>query len=101
MALLHPLQWHQIPAHGVFLKYKNIIDGEICFLRSKTARAYGGSKIIRAVITPEMMDILRRWGNPYDGNPETLLFDYAEGATDMLSISNTVRKVISILRTTP
>ena len=32
-----------------------------------------------------MMDILRRWGNPYDGNPETLLFDYAEGATDMLS----------------
>lgn len=80
----------------LFLKYKNIIDGEICFLRSKTARAYGGSKIIRAVITPEMMDILRRWGNPYDGNPETLLFDYAEGATDMLSISNTVRKVISM-----
>ena len=80
----------------LFLKYKNIIDGEICFLRSKTAHAYGGSKIIRAVITPEMMDILHRWGNPYDGNPETLLFDYAEGATDMLSISNTVRKVISM-----
>ena len=80
----------------LFLKYKNIIDGEICFLRSKTAHAYGGSKIIRAVITPEMMDILHSWGNPYDGNPETLLFDYAEGATDMLSISNTVRKVISM-----
>ena len=41
-----------------------------------------------------MLEILHRWGNPYDGNPETLLFDYAEDATDMLSISNTVRKVI-------
>ena len=74
----------------LFLKYKNIIDGEICFLRSKTARVYGGSKVIRAVITPEMLDILHRWGNPYDGNPETFLFEYAEGAND------TVRKVISM-----
>lgn len=43
-----------------------------------------------------MLDILHRWGNPYDGNPETFLFEYAEGANDMLSISNTVRKVISM-----
>lgn len=79
----------------LFLRYRNIIDGEICFLRSKTVRAYGGSKVIRAVLTPEMSEILRRWGNPYDGNPETFLFDFAqEGATDTLSVSNTVRKVI-------
>lgn len=80
----------------LFLKYKNIIDGEIWFLRSKTARAYGGSKVIRAVVTPEMAEIVRRWGNPDTGDPETYLFRYAEGVSDEMSVSNTVRRVIRL-----
>lgn len=80
----------------LFLKYKNIIDGEIWFQRSKSVRAYGGSKVIRAAMTPEMAAIIKRWGNPDNGNPETYLFRYAEGATDVMSVSNIVRRVIRL-----
>lgn len=47
----------------VNLKFKNIIDGEICFIRQKTKRTSSEIKEIRAVITPEMQRIIDRWGN--------------------------------------
>ena len=34
----------------LFLKYGSIVNGEICFARSKTMYAYGRSKVIRAAI---------------------------------------------------
>ncbi len=48
----------------LFLQYSNIVDGEICFIRSKTSRTTKHSKEIRATITPEMWDIIHKWGNP-------------------------------------
>ncbi|MGM9742601.1 MAG: phage integrase SAM-like domain-containing protein [Candidatus Cryptobacteroides sp.] len=80
----------------LLLKYRNVVDGEICFARAKTYGAYGGSKLIRAVITPEMREILRLRGNVPDGNPETFLFPFADSSMTPLDISNMVRRVIRL-----
>lgn len=77
----------------LFLKYSNITDGEIWFVRSKTKYAYGGRKVIRATLCPIMNDILDRWGNPYV-SPETFLFKFACGGEDEYSSTMLVRKVV-------
>lgn len=78
----------------LLLKYRNVISGEICFVRAKTESAYGASKVVRAVITQEMAEIISRWGNPYDGDPETFIFPYANGIEGDFAVANMVRKVI-------
>lgn len=80
----------------LFLKYKNVIDGEIWFLRAKTVRSGGSPKVIRAVVTPEMLSILQRWGNPPDSGPDTFLFPYARPAMTPMEISNLVRKEVRL-----
>lgn len=47
----------------VRLKYKNIVDGEICFVRQKTERTTSTIKEIHAIVTPEMQAIIDRWGS--------------------------------------
>ena len=77
----------------LFLRYGNIVDGEICFVRSKTSHTSNHIREIRAVLTPEMRDIIKRWGNPDEGNPDTFLFKYAKDTEDEFVISNIVRRV--------
>ncbi len=48
----------------VQLKSRNIIDGEICFIRQKTKHTSKKQKEIRAIIIPQMQTIIERWGNP-------------------------------------
>jgi len=48
----------------VKLKYKNNIDGEICFVRQKTERTTKTRKEIQAIITPEVQQIINKWGTP-------------------------------------
>lgn len=79
----------------LFLRYGNLIDGEIRFIRSKTEHAYKDRKIIYAVLVPEMKNIICRWGNPDDGSPDTLLFKFAEGLKNEFDAAMLVRKVIS------
>lgn len=79
----------------LLLKYRNITNDEICFVRSKTKSSYGTAKTVRAVLTPEMRTIIGKWGNTYTGDPETYVFPYAEGLQSEISISNMVRNVIS------
>lgn len=51
------------------LKFSNIIDGEICFIRKKTERTTKTVKEIRATLTNRMKEIIKRWGNePKPGN---------------------------------
>lgn len=52
----------------VNLKYSDIDDGEICFVRKKTQRTTKTVKEIRAIITPQMEEIIARWGNPRQPN---------------------------------
>lgn len=78
----------------LFLKYSNVRNGEISFIRSKTMHAYGQSKVIHAVLNREMQSIIDRWGNRFDGNPDTYIFPYAEAAKDDFSAAHLVRKII-------
>ena len=60
------------------LKYSNIQNGEIYFLRSKTIRTSRVKRELQAIVTPEMQDIIDRWGNK-DRNPDTHIFHYLKG----------------------
>ena len=44
------------------LKYTNIVDGEIFFVRQKTERTAKSRKEIRVIITAELQAIIDRWG---------------------------------------
>lgn len=79
----------------LYLRYENLVDGEICFIRHKTAGSCGNPKIIRATVTGQMKAIMEKMCNPYRGDPKEFLFKYAQKAQDEFSISKTVRKVIA------
>lgn len=77
----------------LFLKHKDIVDGEIHFIRSKTRYAYGTRKVIHANINPKMQEILDKWGNPAI-RPDTCLFKYAKGNEDGFKADMLVRKIV-------
>lgn len=66
----------------VRLKYKNIVDGEICYVRQKTANTTNTIKEIKAIITPEMQKIIDCWGNP--PSPDSLIFPLIKPTDDPL-----------------
>lgn len=66
----------------VQLKFRNIIDGEICFIRQKTQRTTAAMREIRATLTPEMQAIIDRWGNPPE--PDNFIFPYLNGSEDAM-----------------
>jgi len=61
----------------VKLKYSNIIEGEICFVRQKTERTSKCRKEIRVIITTELQAIINRWGIPI--KPVNYIFPYLNG----------------------
>ncbi len=60
------------------LKFSNIQNGEICFLRAKTLRTTNVKKEIQAILTPEMQAIIDRWGNK-DKKPSHFIFPFLTG----------------------
>lgn len=78
----------------LFLQYSNIINGEICFIRAKTARNTKHSKIIHAVITPEMQSIIDKWGNS-NTSPDNYIFPFAKGTEDPFEKVKLIREVIT------
>ena len=77
----------------LYLTYNNIEGDEICFVRAKTKNTSKQIRTIRAVLTPEMRNIIERWGNADDGNPDTLLFKFATGKESAYEIKQLVCKV--------
>ncbi len=65
----------------VKLQYKNIVDGEICFIRQKTELTTKTRKEIRAIVTPEVKRIIERWGTPTK-KPNDYIFPYITGNED-------------------
>jgi integrase len=61
----------------VKLKYSNIIDEEICFVRQKTERTSKSRKEIRVVITPQLQSIITRWGT--EVQQDNFIFPYITG----------------------
>ncbi len=64
----------------VKLKFKNIHDGEICFVRQKTERTTKTRKEIRAIVSEDMKRIIKRWGNK--PQPENYIFPFITGKED-------------------
>jgi integrase/recombinase XerD len=62
----------------VRLKYGDIQNREICYLRAKTLRTSKVKKEIRAILTPEMSAIINKWGNP-SREPDKFIFPYLIG----------------------
>ncbi len=69
-------------ADMVRLKFSNIIDGEICYVRQKTQRTTNTIKEIRAIVTPEMQAIIDQWGNPKKS--DNLIFPLIKPTDDPL-----------------
>ena len=64
----------------VHLKFKNIIDGEIDYIREKTKRTTKTVRHVRAVITDDMQEIIDRWGN--EPLPDNYIFNLVEHTKD-------------------
>lgn len=47
-----------------FLKYKNLINNEICFIRQKTKNTTKEVEQIKIPISPQIRDIIDKWSNP-------------------------------------
>ncbi len=79
----------------IFLKYEDIHDGEIEFVRSKTSRSYIKRRVIRAPITVLMREIMERSGNGAESNGCKFIFRHANGRETPLEASLLVRKIIA------
>lgn len=64
-------------ADFVRLKYSDIVDGEICFVRQKTERTTKTRETIHVTISEQMQDIINRWGNK--PAPNAYLFPILDG----------------------
>ncbi|HEU4790076.1 MAG TPA: site-specific integrase [Flavobacterium sp.] len=61
----------------VKLKFKDIKDGDICFVRQKTESTSKNRREIRASVTVNVQNIIDRWGNK--PKPENYIFPYLNG----------------------
>nr|WP_108823580.1 site-specific integrase [Dysgonomonas sp. Marseille-P4361] len=61
----------------VRLKYSDIRDDEICFIRQKTERTTKTRKAISVPLTEETKAIIKKWGNKPD--PDNYIFPYLKG----------------------
>ena len=75
------------------LKYSNIQNGEIYFVRSKTIRTSKVKRELQAIITPEMQAIIDRWGNK-NRHPDSYIFDYLKGNETPLQEKTILLEVI-------
>lgn len=77
------------------LKYSNIRNGEICFLRAKTARTSKTKKEVCAIVTPEMDAIIKKWGNK-SRKPEDYIFGYLKGNETPFEEKDVVKAVTKL-----
>lgn len=67
-------------ADMIKLRYRDIKDDEICFIRQKTSRTTKTLKEVRAVMTEPMRQIIARRGNP--PQPDGYIFPILTGEED-------------------
>ncbi|OUN04303.1 site-specific integrase [Alistipes onderdonkii] len=69
-------------ADFVKLRYRDIVNGEICFVRQKTERTTKTRKEIHVVVIERMQAIINRWGNP--SRPDIFIFPILDGTEDAM-----------------
>ncbi len=78
------------------LKFKDIVDDEICFVRQKTENTSKHRKEIKVLVIPQMKEIINTWGNK--PNPENYIFSFLKGketAEERKKITKSVTKSIN------
>jgi len=78
----------------ITLKYSNIQNNEIYFIRAKTINTAKVKKEICALITPEMQTIMDKWGNP-DKSPNAYIFNFLTSNETPMQIKTRIRDVVS------
>lgn len=78
----------------VKLRYENISNGELYFVRTKTAKTSKEKKEICVIVTPEMENIIKRWGNRKKSG-KTFIFPYLNEGD---SIEEEKKKVQYLIR---
>jgi len=81
----------------VKLKYKNIKDREICFIRQKTERTTKTRKEICATVTEDMQNIINKWGNK--PHPDNYIFPYISSNDDAQKRKNITRDLTKRINT--
>lgn len=69
-------------ADFVRLRFRDIVNGEICFVRQKTERTTRTRKEIRVIVTDRMQATIDRWGNP--PAPDRFIFPVLDGSEDAM-----------------
>jgi integrase len=77
------------------LKYSNIRNGEICFLRAKTSRTSKVKKEVCAILTPEMNAIIMKWGNKSQ-KPDEYIFKYLTGKETPFKEKDVIKAVTKL-----
>ena len=83
-------------ADFVQLRYRNIQNGELSYVRQKTRHRTKSVRPIRAIVVPLMQEIIRKWGNP--PAPNNYLFPVLEGketATQLKTKTKTLTRIIN------
>lgn len=75
------------------LKYANIANNEITWLREKTKNTAKQKKYIRASLTPEMQAIIKRWGT--EPLPDNYIFPFITHGLTNIEERDRVSKIIS------
>ena len=75
------------------LKYSNISNGEVCFMRQKTLRTTRVKKELYATITLQIQQIIDKWGNP-DKSPNSYIFPYLKGGETSFEKIAVIREVV-------
>ncbi len=73
-------------ADFVKLRFRDIVNGEICFVRQKTERTTKTRKEIRVIITDRMQTIIDRRGNV--PAPNHFIFPILDGQEDALALKH-------------
>lgn len=80
------------PTDMLKLKYSDIVDGEIRFVRQKTERTTKNRKEICAVVSPQLQAIIDKWGNK--PLPENYIFPYLKGGETAIEKKAITRDVV-------
>ena len=80
------------PTDMLKLKFSDIVDGEICFVRQKTERTTKNRKEIRAVVSSQLQTIIDKWGNK--PLPDNYIFPYMKGHETAIERKAIVRDVV-------
>lgn len=82
-------------ADFVQLRYRDIQNGELSYVRQKTRHRTKSVRPIRAIVVPLMQEIIRKWGNP--PSPNTYIFPVLSGKETAVQLKTKTKTLTRII----